>query len=62
MSDLRDDLTEIKGIGDAKADAILDVLADHGTGESDPLLNKAREAARQGDERKAALFLRRSER
>ena len=49
-------------MGDATADKILDVLADHGTGESDPLLNKAREAARQGDERKAAIFLRRSER
>ena len=61
MSDLRDDLTEIKGIGDAKADAILDVLTDHDTGGSDPLLDKAREAAREGDERKAAIFLRRSE-
>ena len=60
--DLRDDLTGIDGVGDATADKILDVLADHGTGESDPLLNKAREAARQGDERKAAIFLRRSER
>ena len=62
MSDLRKDLTKIKGIGDAKADAILDVLANHDTGESDPLLDKAREAARQGDERRAAIFLRRSER
>ena len=62
MSDLKSDLTEIKGIGDAKADAILEVLADHDTGESNPLLDKAREAARQGDERKAAIFLRRSER
>ena len=60
--DLRDDLTAIDGVGDATADAILDVLADHDTGESDPLLDKARAAARQGDERKAAIFLRRSER
>ena len=59
--DLRDDLTAIDGVGDATADKILDVLADHDTGESDPLLDKAREAARQGDERKAAIFLRRSE-
>ena len=57
--DLRDDLTAIDGVGDATADKILDVLADHDTGESDPLLEKAREAARQGDERKAAIFLRR---
>ena len=62
MSDLRDDLTAIDGVGDATADKILDVLADHGTGESDPLLDKAQEAAQQGDERKAAIFLRRSER
>ena len=61
MSDLRDDLTAIDGVGDATADKILDVLADHDTGESDPLLDKAREAARQGDERKAAIFLRRSD-
>ena len=60
--DLRDDLTAIDGVGDATADKILDVLADHDTGESDPLLDKAREAARQGDERKGAIFLRRSER
>ena len=60
--DLRDDLTAIDGVGDATADKILDVLADHDTGESDPLLNKARQAARQGDERKATIFLRRSER
>ena len=57
--DLRDDLTAIDGVGDATADAILDVLADHDTGASNPLLDKAREAARQGDERKAAIFLRR---
>ena len=60
--DLRDDLTAIDGVGDATADKILDVLADHDTEESDPLLDKAREAARQGDERKAAIFLQRSER
>ena len=62
MSDLRDDLTAIDGVGDATADKILEVLADHDTGASDPLLDKAREAARKGDERKAAIFLRRSER
>ena len=61
MSDLRDDLTAIDGVGDATADKILDVLAEYDTGESDPLLDKAREAARQGDERKAAIFLRRSD-
>ena len=62
MGDLHEALTDIQGVGDATADKILDVLADHGTGESNPLLDKARQAARQGDERKAAIFLRRSER
>ena len=59
--DLRDDLTAIDGVGDATADKILDVLADHDTGSSDPLLDKARQAARQGDDRDAAIFLRRAE-
>ena len=58
---MRDDLTAIDGVGDATADKILNVLADHDTGESDLLLDKARQAARQGDERKAAIFLRRSD-
>ena len=62
MNDLRNDLTAIDGVGDATADKILNVLADHDTAESDPLLEKAREAARRGDERRAAIFLRRSER
>ena len=62
MTDLRDDLTEIDGVGDATADKILNVLADHDAAESDPLLEKAREAALRGDERRAAIFLRRSER
>jgi endonuclease III-like uncharacterized protein len=32
MSDLRDDLTEIQGVGEATADSILEVLAEHDTG------------------------------
>ena len=60
MSDLKADLMELHGIGEAKADDIMDVLADHDTGDSDPLLEKARKAAEQGDERKAAIYLRRA--
>ena len=59
--DLRDDLTAIDGVGDATADKILDVLADHDTGGSDPLLAKAIDAAHEGDDRDAAIFLRRAE-
>ena len=60
MSDLKSDLMELHGIGEAKADDIIDVLADHDTGDSDPLLEKARKAAEQGDDRKAAIYLRRA--
>ena len=60
MSDLKTDLMELHGIGEAKADDIMDVLSDHDTGDPDPLLAKAREAAEQGDDRKAAIYLRRA--
>ena len=62
MSDLHEALTDIQGVGDATGDKVLEIVGEYDTGESDPLLDKAREAARQGDERKAAIFLRRSER
>ena len=60
MSDLKADLMELHGIGEAKADDIMDVLDEYDTGDPDPLLEKAREAAEQGDERKAAIYLRRA--
>ena len=60
MSDLKADLMKLHGIGEAKADDIMDVLDDHDTGDSDPLLEKARKAAEQGDDRKAAIYLRRA--
>jgi hypothetical protein len=60
MSDLRDELTDISGIGDATADKILDVLQDHGTsGDDSRLLEKARAAAERGDDHKAGVWLRR---
>ncbi|UBF23313.1 hypothetical protein M1M40_gp35 [Halorubrum tailed virus 29] len=60
MSDLRDDLTEIDGVGEATADKVLAVLADHGASDTDPLLEKAKAAAERGDDRNAAVFLRRA--
>ena len=60
MNDLKADLMELHGIGEAKADDIIDVLDEYDTGDSDPLLEKAREAAEQGDDRKAAIYLRRA--
>jgi len=58
-NDLRDDLKTIGGIGDAKADAILDVLSDHTT-ESSPYVEKAKDAAKEGDYRAAGIYLQRA--
>lgn len=60
MSDLRDDLEAIEGVGPATADKILDVLDAHDTGRTDPLLDKAKAAAERGNDRDAAVFLRRA--
>ena len=59
MSDLKDDLTEISGVGDATADKILDVLKEADTTPDAPLLRRAREAAAAGNDREAAVYLRR---
>jgi hypothetical protein len=59
MSDLHDDLTDIQGVGDATADKILDVIQDHDQ-EYRPILLKAFEAADRGDDREAAMYLRRA--
>jgi len=58
MSDLKDELQTVEGVGPATADKILDVLDAHDTGETDPLLERAT-AAERGDDRDAAVFLRR---
>jgi len=85
---LKDDLTDIQGVGDATADKILDVLDAHDTGD-DPekpddtpegfemvdlmpdgytpdktdakLIERAIDAAKRGDDRDAAVYLRRME-
>ena len=61
MSDLHDELTDIQGVGDATADKVLEIVGEYGTGETDPLLAKAIDAAEQGNDRQAAIFLRRAE-
>jgi len=69
MSDLRDDLEAIDGVGPATADKILDVLDDNGVvhgqlqdaKDDDPLLERAKAAAARGDDRDAAVYLRRME-
>jgi len=57
MSDLKQDLMQIKGVGEATAESILETLETHDT--SDPLLNSAIKAAENRDDRQAAIFLRR---
>ena len=61
MSDLRDDLEAIDGVGPATAGKILDVLEAHDTGDTDPLLERAKDAAKRGDHWDAAVYLRRME-
>lgn len=57
--DLKSDLLDIDGVGEATADKILDVFNDHGGG-TDPYLQKAKAAAERGDDRDAAVYLRRA--
>lgn len=58
--DLRDDLMEIAGVGEATADEILAVLDDHDEAASDAYLEKAMAAAENRDDREAAVYLRRA--
>ena len=58
--DLKSELQTISGIGPAKADDILDILPDE-SGEHDPYIDKAIDAAHEGDDRDAAMYLRRAE-
>jgi len=61
MSDLKDELQAVEGVGPATADKILDVLDAHDTGATDPLLERAIDAAAEGNDRDAAVYLRRME-
>jgi len=58
-TDLRDDLEAIDGVGSATTDKILDVLSDHTTGSS-PYVEKAKDAAAEGDYRAAGIYLQRA--
>ena len=62
MSDLHDELTDIQGVGDATADKVLEIVGEYDTGGTDPLLQKAIDAAHEGDDRDAAMYLRRYDR
>jgi len=63
MSDLKEDLTDLTGVGDATAESILDVLAEYEPDAEATVvtgyLAKACDAAEDGDERDAAMYLRR---
>jgi len=60
-NDLRDDLEAIDGVGSATADKILDVLSDHtAKPESSPYVEKAKDAAAEGDYRAAGIYLQRA--
>ena len=60
---LKDELTELQGVGDATADSVIEVLDEHDAGTADlpPLVEKAIGAAEDGDDRQAAIMLRRSQ-
>ena len=57
--DLKADLQAIDGIGEVKAEKILDVLSDYDTAE-DPYVQKARDAADAGEYREAGVYLQRA--
>ena len=60
-SELHDALTDIRGIGESTADTILDVVGEHtDDGEQSRYLDKAIQAANAGNDRKAAMYLRRA--
>jgi Holliday junction resolvasome RuvABC DNA-binding subunit len=57
--DLKRDLTDIDGVGEKTAEKILGVLDEYDTG-TDPYIEKAKAAAERGDDREAAVYLRRA--
>jgi hypothetical protein len=59
MSDLRDDLTDIRGVGDATADTILEVVENHDTGSSTQEIETAIEYLEDGHAGYALKYLRR---
>jgi len=62
MSDLKADLKDIKGVGEATADSILEILSEHDaidTTADDGYLRKAKQAAVNGNDRDARVYLQR---
>lgn len=61
-SDLKSELMEIQGVGDATSDTIIETLEEGGyLGESkNPYMEKAMRAAERGDYREAGIYLRRT--
>lgn len=62
-NDLRSDLQEIQGVGEATADSIIEILEEGdylGESKTNPYVEKAKEAAERGDDREAAVYLRRA--
>ena len=57
MSDLKDQLTEINGVGDATADKILEVVDEHGESDLPEAVYSAFEHAEDGNARMAASYL-----
>lgn len=58
MSDLYDELQSIDGVGEKTAEKIMAVVAEHGAPD-DPLLEKAKAAASEGNTHKAIVYLNR---
>jgi hypothetical protein len=58
--ELKEELRSISGVGEATADKILAVLENHGATDDNPLLERAKDAAERGDDRDAAVYLRRA--
>jgi Holliday junction resolvasome RuvABC DNA-binding subunit len=58
MSDLQAELEQIDGVGEKTAEKIMAVVAEHGTPD-DPLLEKAKTAAKEENTHKAIAYLKR---
>ncbi len=58
MSDLKQELMDIKGVGEATAESILAVLNEHDNSDA-PMLEKAITEAQAGNTHRAMTFLKR---
>ena len=58
---MREQLLAIDGVGEATADAILEVIEEETTEEENKWLGKAYSALEEGDESRALVYLKRSQ-